>query len=144
MKWLRPIHFLISLTLVGAWVVPALAADTWVTTWGGHGPLSTTIVTTRSAPLTPAPTRIDATPPNTFIVAGPTRTTRAHRVKLRFVATESHATFECRLDARRWTPCKSPKAYTSLAAGRHRLFVRARDRAGNIDPTPAWRVWRIR
>jgi hypothetical protein len=117
--------------------VSATAPGTTVT-----GP--TTIVTTPSAPLIPAPRRLDVTPPNTLITAGPTRLTNARRAKFRFVATESHTTFQCRLDTRRWTPCKSPKAYESLARGRHCLLVRAGDRAGNVDPTPAWRVWRVR
>ena len=46
----RPIHIVILLTLCFAFmVVPALADGTWVTTWGGHGPLSTAITTVGTA-----------------------------------------------------------------------------------------------
>jgi hypothetical protein len=66
-----------------------------------------------------------------------------HRVVIRFRATE-RAVFRCRLDLGRWQPCRSPKTYASLERGSHRVFVRAIDAAGNADPTPAWRVFRVR
>jgi hypothetical protein len=104
---------------------------------------ATTTTTTAEAGAVRTPAKTDATPPDTRIVAGPGRTTAAHRVAVRFRATE-RSTFQCRLDRGRWQSCRSPKTYASLKHGSHRVFVRATDAAGNIDPTPAWRVFRVR
>ena len=54
-----------------------------------------------------------------------------------FSSSEPGSTFECQLDASGWTPCSSPKSYSSLAAGSHTFEVRATDAANNTDPTPA-------
>jgi hypothetical protein len=83
------------------------------------------------------------TPPNTRITHGPAGRTTAPRAVFGFTATESHASFQCKLDRARWLACRSPKNYRSLAPGRHRLLVRAADRAGNVDPTPAWRIFKV-
>ena len=39
--------------------------------------------------------------------------------------------------AAHFTPCASPIAYKKLKLGRHKFEVRAVDRAGNKDETPA-------
>jgi hypothetical protein len=86
----------------------------------------------------------DTTPPNTRLTAAPARRTRVRRARFRFTATESGSSFQCKLDRRRWTSCRSPQAYRRLTKGLHVFRVRARDAAGNADPTPATRSWRIR
>ncbi len=80
----------------------------------------------------------DTAPPDTVITSGPTATWRSRSAVVEFTATES-ATFSCRLDAGVWAPCSSPWALTGLAQGSHTVQVRATDRAGNVDPTPAQR-----
>jgi hypothetical protein len=57
-------------------------------------------------------------------------------------ASSEPSTFLCRLDKRPFKPCKSPRAYRGLKAGRHTFKVKAVDAAGNVDPTPA--ISRIR
>ncbi len=52
--------------------------------------------------------------------------------------------FRCSIDRRAFTRCRSPKTYRKLRRGRHVFRVRAIDRAGNLDRTPARRVFRIR
>jgi hypothetical protein len=42
-----------------------------------------------------------------------------------------------------WRSCSSPKVYKNLNRGRHEFAVRAVDRNGNVDPTPATDTWRI-
>jgi hypothetical protein len=96
-------------------------------------------------PAPPAlPLTRDTTPPNTRLTAAPSRRTRLHRARFRFVSTETGSSFQCKLDRGRWTACRSPRTYGRLRVGLHVFRVRARDAAGNSDPTPAVRSWRIR
>jgi bacillolysin len=88
--------------------------------------------------------RVDATAPGTRITSGPSTPTRARRATFRFTATEAGSTFLCSLDGRPFRACSSPKRYTGLSRGRHTFRVKAKDRAGNVDRTPATRVWRVR
>jgi hypothetical protein len=44
------------------------------------------------------------------------------------------ARFECRLDQRAFATCTSPKTFSHLAVGTHRVSVRAIDRVGNVGP----------
>jgi large repetitive protein len=85
----------------------------------------------------------DTTAPQTKISSGPSGKTGAHKAKLRFGSNEPGSTFECKLDGKRWGACRSPKTYTNLKDGRHTFRVKARDAAGNLDPTPAKRSWRV-
>ncbi len=94
-------------------------------------------------PPPPPPPPPDVTPPNTRITAAPKRRTTAHRATFRFRSTEAGSTFRCKLDRRPWRRCTSPKRYRNLRLGRHTFRVRAWDRAGNADPTPAIRRWSI-
>jgi hypothetical protein len=87
---------------------------------------------------------VDGTAPNARIVRGPAARTSARVATFRFSSNEAGSTFQCKLDRGRWTACKSPKTYRSLKKGLHTFQVRAKDRAGNVDPTPAKKSWRIR
>lgn len=86
----------------------------------------------------------DRRPPRTRIRSGPPKRTTARKATFRFRSSERGSTFQCRLDRRRWRSCRSPKTYRRLKVGRHVFRVRARDRAGNVDRTPAKRVWRVK
>ena len=79
---------------------------------------------------------VDRVAPDTTIVS-------ASEGVFSFVASEGGATFECSLDGGPFAPCSSPQAYGGLAAGDHGFAVRARDAAGNTDPTPATTTWRV-
>ncbi len=84
-------------------------------------------------PLPPAP---DTNPPATTIVkrrlASPKR-----KAVFGFRSSEPGSSFQCRLDGRPFTACKSPKTYRHLHAGQHTFEVIALDAAGNEDSTPA-------
>jgi hypothetical protein len=87
------------------------------------------------------PPPVDATPPNTTIGSGPSGTTSSTKATLGFSSNEAGSTFECALDASAWATCASPKTYNALALGPHLFSVRAKDIAGNIDPSPATQSW---
>src|SRR5205814_549189 len=53
----------------------------------------------------------------------------------------SGSTFECRVDEGVWTACTGPHTTSALREGSHTFDVRATDRAGNTDTTPASHTW---
>ena len=94
---------------------------------------------------TPAPTAPppDLTAPQTRIDDGPAEATNQTSASISFSATESGATFECRLDQGEVFACESPHELTELAQGEHRFEVRATDASGNTDASWALWVWRV-
>lgn len=86
----------------------------------------------------------DTTPPQTKIVSGPGGALAKGIAKFRFRSSEPGSTLTCKLDNRKAARCKSPKTYKHLKPGRHRFKVWASDAAGNKDPTPAKRSFRVR
>ena len=85
----------------------------------------------------------DTSPPETAITAGPTGVVTARDATFEFTSSEAGSSFECQLDAAGYAACTSPKPYPGLADGQHTFDVRARDAAGNTDPTPATRTWTV-
>jgi hypothetical protein len=85
----------------------------------------------------------DTKKPQTTITAGPGASTRSTTATFRFKSSESGSTFKCKLDKGAWKTCTSAKTYRNLRKGAHTFQVRARDKAGNVDATPAKRTWRI-
>ena len=85
---------------------------------------------------------IDVTAPRTTIESAPRARTSAATATFRFSASEP-ATFECRLDARAFAACTSPRTYRAISSGRHSFTVRAADRAGNVEPAPPISRWTV-
>jgi CSLREA domain-containing protein len=85
----------------------------------------------------------DKTPPDTKILKGPPKKTKKTTVKFKFSSTEAGSTFQCKLDRKPFKACASPKKYKKLKPGKHVFKVRAIDRAGNVDPTPAKRSFKV-
>jgi hypothetical protein len=85
---------------------------------------------------------VDLVAPDTTITAGPPAVTASTAASFTFSANET-ATFEARLDGAAFTAVTSPHALTGLAAGAHTFEVRARDVAGNLEPTPATHSWTV-
>lgn len=85
---------------------------------------------------------VDRTPPDTFILSGTLAGTADPTAVIAFGGSDTlspDVEFSWRLDGGPWAPF-SPAAsvqLTGLAAGSHRFEVVARDRAGNVDQTPA-------
>ncbi len=85
----------------------------------------------------------DTRPPATTIESGPSGTVLSTTAAFTFSSNEAAATFECSLDDAAFSPCASPKTYSSLSVGAHTLKARAKDAAGNVDATPAARSWTV-
>ena len=62
-------------------------------------------------------------------------------------SSNENGTFECRLDRGAtegtWETCTSGQGYTDLPDGAYTFNVRARDLAGNHDPSPATHSWTV-
>ena len=97
--------------------------------------------------VTPSPT---AAPPPPDVTAPATSLRRAQikhakrKATFRFASGEPGSRFRCRLDKKRFRPCTSPKTYRKLKPGKHVFRVKARDRAGNLDATPAVKRFKIK
>src|SRR5215207_49632 len=88
-----------------------------------------------------------ATPTDTTITSGPLLTVKSSDATFTFSSTEpSNATFQTRLDGGNWEAngTVTSKTYTNLANGTPTFEVKATDAAGNTDPTPASRSWKVR
>jgi hypothetical protein len=89
----------------------------------------------------------DTTAPDTTITAGPSGPTNASPVTFEFSSTETGSTFSCRLDRAgapgEWEACVSANSFTGLADGDYTFRVRAKDPAGNEDPTEATRAFAL-
>ncbi len=112
--------------------------------WSGGGCSGTgTCTVTMNSDQSVAAAFNDATPPNTTIIRGPPRFTRDATPTFAFRSSELGSTFRCKRDKGLWAACKSPRTTLRLANGIHVFYVRAIDRAANVDPTPAKRVFRV-
>jgi hypothetical protein len=84
----------------------------------------------------------DSTPPSTTITSASISSVN-HAASFSFSSSEAGSSFQCKLDGQPYAPCSSPKGYSSLSRGAHTFRVRAVDKAGNMDPTPASRAFTI-
>jgi len=82
--------------------------------------------------------------PNTSFTNGPASVSGAH-VTFSFIGANNCAisSFECKLDGGGWTASTGSQSYSNLANGTHTFRVRAKDAAGNVDPTPAIYTWQV-
>ena len=87
---------------------------------------------------------VDTAAPETQIDSGPADGTAlgAGGPTFGFSSTGGSG-FECSLDGGAFAACGSPATIGGLADGQHAFDVRATDAAGNSDPSPARRTFRI-
>jgi hypothetical protein len=69
---------------------------------------------------------------------------KARKAVAWFHSDEDGSSFQCSLDHDPFAECASPHRTGRLSPGRHELQLRAVDRAGNVDPSPEAREFRIR
>jgi hypothetical protein len=115
---------------------------------GPTGSVAATLPVGFVSPFGPPPTVDpepvdDTTAPQTSINAGPGASTASTTAKFTFSSSEPASSFACKLDGAGWTACTSPKTYSAIAVGSHRLSVRAGDSSGNVDTTPATYNWTV-
>jgi len=92
--------------------------------------------------MAPAPAGRDVTPPQTKIGKHPPRRTKKRTARFTF-SSDEQASFQCKLDRKSFKACRSPKTFRGLKLGTHSFRVKATDAAGNTDPSPAVRRWKI-
>lgn len=94
---------------------------------------------------------LDVNPPRTEITAQPPALDNNPTPSFSFTGDDSNAqgsgsgviAFECQVDGGDFAPCTTPFTTESLADGEHTFAVRAIDRSGYVDPTPASYTWTI-
>jgi Subtilase family len=144
----RPVAFACSLDgavpqpCASPYTVPAPLAD------GKHGfAVTGTDIAGRVGASPVVSFTVDTKAPRTKIVKHPPKLVRTKqrraRVVFRFRASESDASFICKVDHDLLRPCKRRIALR-LPEGRHKVKVRAKDPAGNADPTPAVFNFRVK
>lgn len=84
---------------------------------------------------------IDTVAPDTTITDGPPAADNSTMVMFFFTSDEMNVTFDCSLDSADYQPCASGDAFGPIGDGAHSFAVRAHDRAGNVDASPAIRAW---
>ena len=86
---------------------------------------------------------VDTTPPETDIGTAPANPTPSLTGTFTFDSDDTDATFECSLNGAAFVACPGTFTTPTLAAGPQTISVRAKDLAGNVDPTPAIYPWVI-
>ncbi|NYJ03469.1 subtilisin-like proprotein convertase family protein [Nocardioides thalensis] len=102
--------------------------------------------TPSSRDFTYDPTPPDTTPPQTNIIGGPENGAGVKSPPTyRFSSPDSDADgFVCSIDDKAFKPCTTPFTVSGIAPGNHSFEVSAVDEAGNVDPTPALRTFKLR
>lgn len=87
--------------------------------------------------------KVDTIKPQTTIQTGPSGETNELTPSFTFSSSEP-GSFQCRLLTSTFSKCSNPYVPASpLPDGAHTFQVRARDKAGNLDPTPASRSFTV-
>lgn len=84
---------------------------------------------------------IDTVAPDTTITQGPPAADNSTNVMFFFQSNEMNVTFDCSLDSGEYMSCNSGDSFGPLSDGPHSFAVRAHDRAGNVDASPAIHAW---
>ncbi len=80
--------------------------------------------------------------PDTSVVSGPQGTLASGDATFT-QSSDLGSSFQCQLDNGAWDTCSNQRSYAGLADGPHEFAVRAVDRRGRTDQSPATRSWTI-
>ena len=133
----------------GAWAACASAKTYTSLAEGGHTFEVRAIDEAANADQSPASFSwsVDTIAPSTQIDSGPAAISPSANASFTFSGSDGGgsglASFQCRRDAEDWSSCTSPRNYSALAEGPHTFEVRAIDKAGNTDGSPATFVWTV-
>jgi hypothetical protein len=96
------------------------------------------------APPAPRPIQTYVTP-HTRITFAPAAKTRSRSPVFRFTDSTGQAgtSFECKLDRKPWRSCSSPLRLKRLSRGKHILRIEAKNGAGEAEPVPAKRKFKV-
>ncbi len=86
---------------------------------------------------------IDTVAPNTQLLVAPPAADNSVMVRFEFTSSEMNVNFDCSLDGGSYLPCTSGAEFGPLSDGSHSFAVRAHDRAGNVDSSPAIHAWAV-
>jgi Concanavalin A-like lectin/glucanases superfamily len=86
---------------------------------------------------------IDTVPPDTTITVSPPAADNSASVRFEFRSNEANTAFECSLDSGTYQVCTSGALFGPLGDGAHAFAVRAKDRAANVDSSPAIFAWLV-
>jgi hypothetical protein len=75
--------------------------------------------------------------PQTKLKGKPRKVGSDRTPTFRFNSSEARSTFQCKVDRKPFSRCRSPFTLKRLAFGGHVFKVRARDAGGKADPSPA-------
>ena len=85
---------------------------------------------------------VDLTAPTVTIDSAPDDPTNETTGVFEFSSADNTATFQCKLDGRKFKKCKSPLVLRDLDPGKHKLRIRATDAVGNVSPTVVY-GWKV-
>ena len=124
-------------------LVAAAGVGQTFTGWSGGSCSGTgACMVTVATATTVTATFIDATPPNTMIISGPSNPSNDRQPTFTFSSTKPDYAFRCQLDGAPFTSCTSPFT-ASIGNGQHTFAVTAIDAGGNADSTPATYSWTV-
>ncbi|MBA3500734.1 MAG: LamG domain-containing protein [Myxococcota bacterium] len=86
---------------------------------------------------------IDTVAPNTMLTEAPPSADNSTMVRFSFRSSEENVTYDCSLDGNTYVACNSGTDFGPVADGSHSFAVRAIDRAGNVDSSPAIHAWSV-
>lgn len=81
--------------------------------------------------------------PQTKLRRKPPHKTFDRTPTFRFSADEPGSTFQCKLDRKPFRSCRSPFTTGKLPLGRHTFKIRARNKSGRLDPSPASYAFKV-
>jgi hypothetical protein len=87
---------------------------------------------------------VESTAPETILQRAPKVKTRKRSATFVFSASEPVSEYECSVDGKPFTHCKTPRRLSRVKVGRHTFAVRSIDAVGNVDATPAETRWRVK